>query len=251
MGAMNVSADEKVVQQTFEAFWRAQGDLPEMEDVGYDIVEVIEQECTPLPGRRFLEAGSGTGRISLDLAKRGADVVLLDISATALDLSRSFFEKAGVRGSFVQASAFALPFADNSFDVVWNTGLIEHFLFDDQVKILSEMVRVLKPTGKLLTFNPSSAGWLYRLGKFLLERTGRWHYGREIPIATLATHCRVLRVRLVKEWSTAFDIQFYSFGKYGLPLQQFIRRRDRLRRFLSRQFGGYLLVSILEKRGTA
>ncbi|MER3523792.1 MAG: hypothetical protein C4326_06900 [Ignavibacteria bacterium] len=249
MGEVNISADEKVVQQTFEEFWRSQGDLPQMEDVGYDIVELIEEECAPLYGLRFLEAGSGTGRISLHLAKQGADVVLLDTSATALALSRSFFEKAGMHGSFVQASAFALPFADSSFDVVWNTGLIEHFLFDDQVKILSEMVRVLKSGGKLLTFNPSSAGWLYRLGKCILERTGRWHYGREIPIATLAPHCRMLSIRLVKEWSTAFDIQFYYFGKYGLPIQRFIRRRDRLRRFLSRRFGGYLLVSIIEKRG--
>jgi SAM-dependent methyltransferase len=160
------------------------------------------------------------------------------------------FAKNNRSAHFVQASAFQLPFADGEFDVSWNTGLIEHFLFDDQVRILSEMLRVLRPGGTLITFNPSSKGRIYRLGKFILEHTSRWPYGRERPIRTLQPHCEAIGAELVREWDTCFDIQFYYFGKYGLPIQRWLRKRRSLNKKLSNRFGGYLKVSVVRPRGS-
>ena len=218
-----------------------------MEDVGIDIFSILQSEFPDLSHHSFIEVGSGTGRISVQLAKHGAKVVLLDPSEAALGISKSFFSRAGTTGGLVRASGFRIPCKSSSFDVVWNTGLIEHFLFDDQVRLLGEMLRVLKPAGTLVTFNPSHDGKVYRIGKYLLERTGRWHYGREIPIRSLKPHCEVLRVKLVREWNTSFDIQFYYFGKYGLPLQRFFRGRSTMNMMLARILGGYLKVSVIQK----
>ncbi len=246
---MTQGPDEQQVSRTFDEFWKNQRDLSDMEDVGEDILEILLSGFPSPEGLRFVEVGSGSGRISLALALRRAEVTLVDTSEAALALSRSMFGKRQCSGQFVQASAFHLPFPDGTFDVAWNTGLIEHFLFDDQVRILSEMLRVLKAGGTLITFNPSHRGRIYRIGKFFLEHTNRWPYGREIPIRTLQPHCERIGARLEKEWDTCFDIQFYYFGKYGLPMQRWLRRHSGLNRRLGSWFGGYLKVSILRMVG--
>jgi ubiquinone/menaquinone biosynthesis C-methylase UbiE len=245
---MTHMTDEQQVSRTFDEFWKNQHGLSDMEDVGIDILAILQAEFPSAVGMKFVEIGSGSGRISLALALQGADVTLIDTSDAALALSQLMFEKKKRSARFVHGSAFQLPFADGSFDVSWNTGLIEHFLFDDQVRILSEMLRVVKPGGTLITFNPSHRGRIYRLGKFILERTNRWSYGREMPIRTLQPHCDAMGAELVREWDTCFDIQFYYFGKYGLPIQRWLRRRRGLNRILSSWFGGYLKVSVVRAR---
>jgi ubiquinone/menaquinone biosynthesis C-methylase UbiE len=247
---MTQDPDEQQVSRTFDEFWKTQHDLSDMEDVGEDILGILLDRFPFPEGLRLVEVGSGSGRISLALALKGAEVTLVDTSDAALALSRSMFGKKRCSGQFVQASAFQLPFTGGTFDVAWNTGLIEHFLFDDQARILSEMLRVLKPGGTLITFNPSHRGRIYRIGKFILEHTNRWPYGREIPIRTLQAHCERIGARLEAEWDTCFDIQFYYFGKYGLPAQRWLRRHKSLNRRLSSWFGGYLKVSVLRMVGS-
>jgi SAM-dependent methyltransferase len=141
-----------------------------------------------------------------------------------------------------------MPLPDASFDVVWNSGVIEHFLFEDQVRMLREMLRVLKPEGTLITFNPSHEGRVYRFAKFLLERAGKWPYGREIPIRTLGPHADRLNARLTKEFNAGFDLQFTYFLRRGVPVKDFFRSRPSLNRWMTEHFGGYLKVSVLRKQ---
>lgn len=53
--------------------------------------------------------------------------------------------------SLVHGSAEDLPFADNSFDIVFHSGGIN--FFSDKAKVISEMIRVAKPGTKLLIAN--------------------------------------------------------------------------------------------------
>jgi ubiquinone/menaquinone biosynthesis C-methylase UbiE len=59
----------------------------------------------------------------------------------------------------VNASAFALPFKDESFDCVISSQVIEHVRFDES--LFSEMCRVLRPGGRLILGTPDYAtiGW--------------------------------------------------------------------------------------------
>ncbi len=239
--------DPRNVRETFDRFWKEAGALPEADDVGADITGIIRSLVPAMEGASFIEVGSGSGRMSLALAKQGARVFLLDTSETAMELGRDFFAAAGLEGEFILGSGFSLPCRNGAFDITWNTGLIEHFLFDDQVRLLSEMLRVTRPGGLVMTFNPSAQGWLYRLGKYLMERRGTWVFGREIPIGTLRPHCRVLGAAMAAEWNAGFDLQLVFLGRYFGPVKRFIRRRPALNRLLARIFGGYLKISIIQK----
>jgi 2-polyprenyl-3-methyl-5-hydroxy-6-metoxy-1,4-benzoquinol methylase len=137
-------------------------------------------------GMTFLDAGSGTGLNSLALAARGARVTLLDVARPALDIAKAYYDEQGLEATFVQGSIFELPFPDESFDVVWNTGVIEHFEPAERRLAVREMLRVMKSDGAMVTVNPNASARIYRFAKEWAERHGRWDVGFELPIETLA-----------------------------------------------------------------
>jgi len=77
--------------------------------------------------------------MSSRLAKQGYEVTVLDITENALKTARSNFIKNKTNGEFVKADIFKMPFESETFDIVWNQGVIEHF---DDIKgpILTKLI---------------------------------------------------------------------------------------------------------------
>ncbi len=117
------------------------------------------------PGQQVLDLAGGTGDISALFAKRvgpTGKVVLADINASMLNVGRDKLRDLGLVNNieFVQANAEALPFADNSFDIVSiGFGLRN---VTDKDAALASMFRVLKPGGRLLVleFSKPTQEWL-------------------------------------------------------------------------------------------
>ena len=110
--------------------------------------------------KTVLEAGCGTSESLVSLSKYSTKIVGLDNSIPAIELSKTNFEKNGVsrdRYTLVQGTILSLPFSDNSFDIVFNAGVIEHFKNNCPIK---EMIRVAKPGGAVLIIVPANG--LYR-----------------------------------------------------------------------------------------
>lgn len=99
----------------------------------------------PEKNSKTLEVGAGSGRVSRFLAALGYNVWCLDYSEEALTYAVRCFQKDKVQGTFVEGKAEELPFADETFDVVFSTGLLEHF--ENPEPLVREMVRVLKVRG--------------------------------------------------------------------------------------------------------
>jgi ubiquinone/menaquinone biosynthesis C-methylase UbiE len=101
-----------------------------------------------------LDAGSGTGIVAMGLYSAGFEpkrTVTFDISRNSLALGMQQFRKdrktPSTRISPVQGNVLALPFADNSFNLVLSCGVLEYVPLD---RGLGELARVLKPGGKLI-----------------------------------------------------------------------------------------------------
>src|SRR5919109_862368 len=73
-------------------------------------------------GRSVLDVGCGAGVDLARFAKGGAEVTGVDVSTSAIDLARHNFEQQGLRGRFEVANGERLPFADNTFDLVFAHG---------------------------------------------------------------------------------------------------------------------------------
>ena len=112
------------------------------------------------PGEAVLDLAAGTGDITLRLAKRmrgkgaGADIegrlVSSDINAAMLKIGEDRLTNKGWLKNleFVIANAEALPFEDNSFDLITMAFGLRNVTHQD--KALAEMARVLKPGGRVL-----------------------------------------------------------------------------------------------------
>ncbi len=218
------------------------------------VLDILTQEVSEPSGKRILEAGCGSGLVSLELARRGADVFLIDISPQALFLAHENFHSQGIGATMLLASVTDLPFEDNSFDVTWNAGVIEHFDHDGQIRAVREMLRVTKPEGSVIVIVPSAAASVYRFAKSFADKHNLWQPGYEQPILSLKELGKASGGSVVREYRTGFIAQFhflkYLFWKVtplrlgwcGLvELAGLLRPLNRL--------PGYLLVAVIKKTG--
>ena len=157
----------------------------------------------PLEGKRVLEVGAGSGRDGLELARGGAEVVSLDYSLPSLRLIRKQLA-AGASLSVCCGDAFALPFPDSSFDVVFHQGLLEHFRNPDD--LIAEHARVLKPGGFLLVDVPQRYHY-YTVIKHILISCRRWFAGweREYSIGELEGMLRRHSFSIVSSYGEWFN----------------------------------------------
>ena len=96
-----------------------------------------------LTGRqRVLDVGSGKGAFCGELARAGHGVVGVDPSAAATRIAKTFVNPAG---EFVLGQGEDLPFSSGRFDRAVSVCVLEHTR--DDVRVLSEVRRVLKPGG--------------------------------------------------------------------------------------------------------
>lgn len=98
-------------------------------------------ELLPSPPATVLEVGCGEGRVSRDLRARGYDVTGLDVAPTLVEAARD----ADPSGTYVVGDAEALPFGDDSLDLVVSyNSLID---VEDMPAAVAEASRVLRPGG--------------------------------------------------------------------------------------------------------
>jgi SAM-dependent methyltransferase len=112
---------------------------------------VIARLGLPQPAR-ILDAGCGSGRNMVELAKLGS-VTGVELSETSVALARE-----RDAGEVIAGSVLEMPFADDSFDLAVSLDVIEHL--EDDLAALRELRRTAAPGGVLLVTVPAYQ-WLW------------------------------------------------------------------------------------------
>jgi ubiquinone/menaquinone biosynthesis C-methylase UbiE len=95
-------------------------------------------------GKMILDVGAGTGRTAIPLAAAGANVSAIDASEAMLEQARGNAAAAGVDVAFECCDALALPYDDQSFDIVLSFRVLLHVI--DWTVALKEICRCSRDT---------------------------------------------------------------------------------------------------------
>ncbi len=181
-----------------------------------------------------LENGCGVGMYVEKLAEHGGTVVGLEY-----DFPRAREAHARNPHHIVNAAGEALPFPEATFDLILSHEVIEHVA--DDTAAVREMVRALKPGGRLVLFCPNRG---YPFETHGVYWRGRYHFGNK-PLVNylprrlrdkLAPHVRVYTrgdlERLFEGLPVRFVHRTVVFGAYDNIIARFPRAGRLLRGFL-------------------
>jgi SAM-dependent methyltransferase len=118
-------------------------------------------------GARLVEIGCGMGTDLLQFARGGAHCTGLDLTPRSIEISRLHFDLYRLRADFVLTDAEHLPFADESFDVVYSNGVLHHT--PGTAAAIREAHRILRPGGlaKVMLYHRHS---FYYWSEIMLHR---------------------------------------------------------------------------------
>jgi ubiquinone/menaquinone biosynthesis C-methylase UbiE len=193
-------------------------------------------------GQRVLEVGCGAGTDLIRFAQGGAIVTGADLSSSAIALARQNFAQHGLEADLREADGEQLPFADNTFDLVYAHGVVQ-YTADDR-RLVGECCRVLKP-GQLAIFQVyNRVSWLNALSK--LMRVPLEHEDAPVLGKYSASEFRSLLkgfsdVQIVEE---RFPVKSRLHGGWkGVMFNTlFVGTFNALPRSLVRRFGWHLLA---------
>jgi SAM-dependent methyltransferase len=115
--------------------------------------------------RDVLEVGCGAGVDLARFARGGARVTGVDLAASAIELAAAHLEQQGLGGRLQVADGERLPFADDSFDLVYAHGVVQYT--PSPRRLVDECRRVLRPGGEAVFQVYNRISWLNALSKVM------------------------------------------------------------------------------------
>lgn len=193
-------------REDWETFWREKENVEHVYSNEDRILRNL-LKIGDLRGKRILEIGAGTGRDSFPLIRHGAQVVQLDYADNSLRILKRLADDLQLPAIIVGGDTFQLPFPDETFDVVFHQGLLEHFRYVQAEALLKENIRVLKKGGVLLVDVPQRYH-PYTLAKHLLMAMNKWFAGWERSFSVVELQNRMKALGLTP---------VYAYGEWMYP----------------------------------
>ena len=143
--------------------------------VGYDIVKSIRfvmSKTLPLKGR-ILEIGTGKGRFTAALARVLKSLDTVDMNRAEVEMAFLYlaWHRLDSRVRFHVGDAARLPWRDENFDAVVSMNVVHHLR--SPVKVVAEMIRVVRPGGRVVLADFDRAG--FRIMASMHRMEGRVH----------------------------------------------------------------------------
>jgi ubiquinone/menaquinone biosynthesis C-methylase UbiE len=111
----------------------------------------IVKELNLKGGEKVLEAGSGTGNLSLTLKKAGAKVYNLDFSEAAISIHKRKDPEAIIK--LWDLNNLPLPYEDNFFDAIVSNNTLYNIPRENRLAVIKDLKRVLKSGGEIVISN--------------------------------------------------------------------------------------------------
>ena len=195
---------ERLVEQVPDVWWGASGPFAGLHQLNAARVDYFRGVFGGFKGKRVLDVGCGGGILAESMARRGADVLGIDLASKPLKVAQLHALEAGVQSlDYREVAAEALAAeAPASFDMVTCMEMLEHV--PEPASIVNACATLAKPGGWLFfsTINRNAKAFLFAIvgAEHVLELLpkGTHQYAKFIRPSELARWCRDARLDLVE-----------------------------------------------------
>lgn len=143
-----------------KATWES-GDFGKVAEIIQPAAEEFIRRLPLYPGMRVLDVACGSGNLAVETARRGCTTDGVDIAVNLLDQARHRAAAEGLAINFVEGDAEALPYADESFDVV--VSMFGAMFAPRPNLVTAELQRVLRPGGFVAMANWTPEGFIGKM----------------------------------------------------------------------------------------
>ncbi len=220
---MNVNADPQELAKFGDLahqWWDTEGDFRPLHQINPLRLDWIDQQVR-LAGKQVLDVGCGGGILAESMAKRGADVLGIDLSAKPLRVAQLHAMEAGVaqlRYREVSAEALAAELPAH-FDVVTCMEMLEHV--PEPALVVQACAALVKPGGWVFfsTINRNAKAWVQAI-------VGAEHLLKLLPKGT-HDYQRFIRPSELARWAREAGLSADAFKGLGYnPITQVYRLSD-------------------------
>ena len=163
IGSITGSTADQQLKAKHRALW-ASGDYPA---VAAELIPALGptlvQACGVRAGQRVLDVGAGSGNAAIPAAATGAEVIASDLTPELFIAGRRIAAQRGVELAWEQGDAEALPYPDESFDVVLSC--VGAMFAPHHQTAADELLRVTRPGGTIGMINWTPEGFIGNLFK--------------------------------------------------------------------------------------
>ncbi|MBS3965512.1 MAG: class I SAM-dependent methyltransferase [Methylomonas sp.] len=213
-------------------------------DFQKEFAEIINSICIKNNYKKVIEAGCETGITSM-LLDNCLEKHFLDLNDDILVKVKDACKQLNIDGFFNVENMFFMSYPDNSFDVVFNSGVIEHFNKEDRIIILKEYKRILKPDGAIIVAIPNHYSFPYRsayLVKKKLLNGYQWPWPDEYKIYDMKKEIEGSNLKLISRSTLAKNTIFAHWG-FIRPIKKLMQLSD-----IVLSYEGYLTVLLIKNK---
>ncbi len=141
----------------------------------------VARHVGDVAGKRVIEYGCGLGRLTILLARAGAQVTAFDLSERSVHAARAWVEEEGLadRVTFVVCAGEELPFDDVSFDVAIGKAVLHHL---EPRPAARELARVLRPGGRAAFSEPLGTNPIVQAARDHVPYPHKHPRGADVPL---------------------------------------------------------------------
>jgi 2-polyprenyl-3-methyl-5-hydroxy-6-metoxy-1,4-benzoquinol methylase len=211
-----------------------------------ELAHLINQLCQQYHYQNTIEIGCEMGITSLLLDDQ-LNKTLLDYNDDILTKVKEAAQRLHKKAHFICEDMFCMSLPPASYDVIFNSGVIEHYTFEERVQLLTSYAALLKPKGKMVLAIPNHYCAPYR-GAYVLRKewlnSKRWPWPAEFKIYDLKEELDHASLELVERSTLDFNSAF-TFWKYSI-VRKLLRVSDHFF-----HYEGYLTVLIIQKKSAS
>ncbi len=167
---------------------------------------------------------------------------LLDINPVAICLAKDAFNHFNQTADFLIDDMFHMKFADRSFDIVFNAGVLEHFNCEDRVSAIKEYSRICRDDGVMFIAYPNHKSIPYDLASRFMKLLHKWPFPKDYPMHNFESELTLINDIHIVERRTLSKKSIFDWWNFFKPIKVIFKLTDKIF-----NYEGYLTVLIIKK----